>query len=323
MFLGYPLDYKEYICYNMSNGRFLYSRHVIFDETSFPFMTHSPSISKTSTLSPSLSPSPLISVLLRSFQVSQSTDDDNGFITSNPTSSVSVDSAGLQGQPSPGDINFSLADSTSEDAPNVCVDYGQSPSLNSSDGSSSASLVPTIDTCPSLVQNAQPMETRGKSGILKRKIFVDSVQHVDIEPTYFTKASRLPIWKNVMVDEYVVLLKQRTWELQPLPPGKSTIGCKWVYRIKRHPDGSIARHKTHLVAKGYHQEEGIDYNDTFSPVVKKHIVRIVLSLVAHIISLFGNWMSKTSSYMVIFMRRSICNNHKVLSIQLILIMFAS
>lgn len=64
-------------------------------------------------------------------------------------------------------------------------------------------------------------------------------------------------------------------------PDKHVVGCRWVCKLKHHPDGSIARFKARLVAKGYHQEHGIVFTETFSPVVKQAIIRVVLSLVVH------------------------------------------
>ena len=71
-----------------------------------------------------------------------------------------------------------------------------------------------------------------------------------------------------MDEEFSALQRQHTWSLVPATPGINLVGCKWVYKLKLHSDGSIAQYKARLIAKGFYQQPGIDYTETFSHVVK-------------------------------------------------------
>ena len=81
-----------------------------------------------------------------------------------------------------------------------------------------------------------------------------------------------------MDDEIAALHDNKTWTLTELPPDKSTIGGKWIFKKKLNKDGKVDRYKARYVAKGYSQVEGIDYNETFAPVVKYKSIRTLLAL---------------------------------------------
>ena len=98
------------------------------------------------------------------------------------------------------------------------------------------------------------------------------------EPTTVSQALSSPQWRLAMNEEFEALMRNQTWNLVEPPPNVTPIGCKWVFRIKRHPDGSIQKYKARLVAKGFHQKKGLDYDQVFSPVVKPATIRVMLSL---------------------------------------------
>jgi hypothetical protein len=82
-----------------------------------------------------------------------------------------------------------------------------------------------------------------------------------------------------MDEKMVALDLNATWELVALPKDKKSIRCKWVYKVKHNVDGYVSRYKAKLVAKGYAQTYGIDYEETYSPVIKMTIIRAIIIMV--------------------------------------------
>lgn len=98
------------------------------------------------------------------------------------------------------------------------------------------------------------------------------------EPKTYNQAKAHAHWVEAMQKEHAALLSNQTWELVPYSHEQNVIGCKWVFKIKRRVDDSLERYKACIVAKGFHQEECIDYFETFSPVVRPTTIRLVLTL---------------------------------------------
>jgi histone deacetylase 1/2 len=160
--------------------------------------------------------------------------------------------------------------------PNLAVESGASiPELGAAPTCTSA---PT----PSIPVPPRPA-TRSQHGIVQPKRRTDgTVRWCNLatteEPSSVDDAMQDKRWSMAMDEEHRALLNNHTWHLVPPPRGKNVIGCKWVYKIKKRADGQVERYKARLVAKGYRQRYGLDYEDTFSPVVKAATIRIVLAV---------------------------------------------
>jgi hypothetical protein len=102
----------------------------------------------------------------------------------------------------------------------------------------------------------------------------------DGEPWSFAEAERHAAWRATMQSEMDAAKKNCTWELADLPRGHSAITLKWVFKLKRDEADVIVKHKAHLVARGFMQREGIDFDDTFAPVARMESVRLLFALAA-------------------------------------------
>lgn len=133
---------------------------------------------------------------------------------------------------------------------------------------------------------ADPVNTRSKG-----KANVSSLANVALAfaaraftiPTTIAEAQRLvdwPEWKMACDEEMSSLLEMNTWKLIDKPSDVKPIYCKWVFRVKSNPDGSVDRYKARLVVCGYLQKQGIDYANTFAPVVSYTGIRVALSIAA-------------------------------------------
>ena len=291
VFLGYSLTQSAYICYNFKTNKIHHSRHVQFLENEFSY-----SYVFNSTTSPTTSPSninqsfnPLTNHIPLSTSRSNSSPNSTStlpitpiaptnqrHITNTPTiispqnsnSTLSISPTTSTNEThtnNPPTINISPSNETSHNSPTLCTS-SQSQSIPAAQ----PPLVPTHN-----------MVTRGQKGIFKpKKLFSVSKYPIppSVEPTCVSKALQHVEWKQAMSDEFMALMKNGTWSLVPPEPRFNIIGNKWVFRLKRNPDGSIARYKAQLVAKGFHQRPGIDFKDTFSPIIKPQTIKLVLSI---------------------------------------------
>ena len=299
VFIGYPHGQKGYKLYLLTTKNIRVSRYVIFFEHVFPFQpspvltsrSHSPKLIPTISHTPSMH----ISILILYPPTSQS--------SAVPYSHHPILSPDLIFSP-PTDNNPSIpsAYNNTPDPPLPLIPspLPTQPLPPNPRRSSRATKLPTTlqgfhidaalpsrpDRSDSSTEVLSPGQAHSLSNVLSYanlsspyRTFTANMT-IPREPLSFSQALQDPKWRDVMQQEVQALHANKTWSFVPPPAHKRPIGCKWVFKIKYNPNGTIERYKAKLVAKRFSQVEGIDYWETFAPVAKLTTVRILLSLAA-------------------------------------------
>ncbi|KAJ9560758.1 LOW QUALITY PROTEIN: hypothetical protein OSB04_005918, partial [Centaurea solstitialis] len=248
VYLGPSTDHRGYRCLDLITQKVIISRHVVFDETHFPF--------------PDFQPHP-------------SADDYDSFAVDEPIPPISplVDTS--TNPPETGTPS-SLSQSH----------HDESSGTSSSSSSSSSSAEHSQPSAAPPPTSTHPMTTRSRTGSLRPKQIFNLSVTSDISPIPRSTAQAMcdPHWRAAMDAEMAAILSNFTWDLVPKPSDANIVGNRWLFRHKFDSNGRLERYKARLVAQGFSQQPGLDFDDTFSPVVKPATIRTVLS-----ISISRNW----------------------------------
>ena len=100
------------------------------------------------------------------------------------------------------------------------------------------------------------------------------------EPLSYVEAACEEIWMRAMREEMLAIDRNDTWELVTPPTNCRPIGLKWIFKLKKNPQGEVIKHKARLVVKGYSQRKGLDYDEIYAPVVRFETIRMLIALAA-------------------------------------------
>ncbi|GJY36216.1 ribonuclease H-like domain-containing protein [Tanacetum coccineum] len=262
IFLGYPANHRGYRCLDLASNKIIISRHVRFNEDIFPFENVTSSNK------------PTYDFLLPPIQ-SRTNVPTIPLITPHPTTPPTS-------PPQPDTPPFNNSTPISPQ-PDTRPSHSSTPISNLAQTQPHAQTVHSHTLIPinnsSQTMSTHPMVTRAKAGIFKPLERMNChVTTTSPLPRSHVHALRDPNWKEAMLDEYNALITNGTWVLVPRPANVNVVRSMWLFKHKFNADGSLSRYKARLVANGRSQQQGIDCDETFSPVVKPATIRTVLSL---------------------------------------------
>jgi len=289
IFIGYGGNQKGYKCLDPTTSKTFLSRSVIFYETQFP--AKGKTISHSSCRISPESEDPLIVLPIPHFRSLE---------TQSATPNPAIQPAVSLPQHNQHLDNTTVSSSNNplpQPSPDAHIPGLHSQQIEAIESENSSNTSPTSTehiTSPSVIPELPSTRiiTRSQTGNLKPKDFpgfklYPTIRHpltafqmlsFPQEPSTYKQAASQLEWLHAMTLEYDALISNQTWTLCPRPPHQNVVRNKWVFKLKQKPDGSVDRHKARLVAKGFRQVSGIDYYETFSPVVKSATIRLILAL---------------------------------------------
>ncbi|KAK9075210.1 hypothetical protein SSX86_003531 [Deinandra increscens subsp. villosa] len=281
IFFGYSSQHKGFKCFEPTTNRVFITRHARFDEQTLPFVNNTTSD-------------------FHRLEISKFQDDTFDTVPQNeipkpPLTNirpVTQSPCTICEEPAPlmsqNPINQRSIQIPSTPPPQIGPEPPNSPQPQigpepptSPQPQTQSTPAASLNFDPAQPVPTHPMLTRAKSGIHKPNPRYAHVAHKTSslkDPKTFKTAQKFAHWNDAMQKEMTALHANNTWKLVPRPTGCNIVGSKWLYRTKYRSDGTIERFKARLVAQGYSQVPGLDYNYTFSPVVKASTIRVVLAL---------------------------------------------
>ena len=319
IFLGYSAHHKGYRCLDPITNRIIISRHVIFDETNFPFaeQTSPPTAADFTFLDELPNPAPVpiglptlssagppgtpaaagrppadvpplpaprvppgFHALPRAGAVPRAATAPSSTPTAPSPAPRAATPSPSTAVPAPASPALPRAGSAPRAAPALRV-YSRRPRpVEPPPAASAAPAAPVplprgaVAVAPTV--NQHHMTTRAKDGFRVPSLF--HAAPLSPVPKTFRGALADPNWRAAMEEEHAALLQNQTWDLVPRPRHANIVTGKWIFKHKFLADGSLERYKARWVLRGFTQRPGVDFAETFSPVVKPATVRTVLSL---------------------------------------------
>jgi hypothetical protein len=128
---------------------------------------------------------------------------------------------------------------------------------------------------------ADLLGTAPQQGAAATQLREEMLAAIGDEPATAEEALKIKAWHAAMMEELSSIKENKTWSLVDLPRGHKAISLKWVFKLKHDEQRRVVKHKARLIAKGYVQRQGVDFEEVFAPVARMESVRVMLAVVAH------------------------------------------